>query len=79
MMDPFAEKIIKLQPYWPIKALDEKKLRLFKLAKSGAPKPKPGTKLGNAIRYFTRPGCSSFDLVFNKKIRVLRPDWFQAV
>jgi hypothetical protein len=77
----FRKQIEKLAPHWftppqAIRAAKTKK-RLLKLARAGGSKPKTTTRLGQALQRYTLKGQKSYDPVFTKKIRKLRPDWFR--
>jgi len=81
--DPvFDKKIRKLRPDWFKSTSVKKKERLLELAAiPGSKKPnrhakdEKERKFGSALRRYTRVGGSSFDPVFDKKIRELRPGW----
>lgn len=53
----------------------QKKNELRQLAESGAPRPKPHTTLGVALRNYTGPAGHSYDAEFTRQIYDLRPDW----
>lgn len=76
--DPkFAEQIRALRPDWFITAT-HKKQKLLAMAERGEARPLPSSKdpLAKAlITYIFKTG-KSYDPVFDKQIRSLRPDWF---
>ena len=83
--DPvFLSKIRELRPDWFENTADTKKEKLFKLAKSGGKRPRNTAKnpeerkLGNALSKYTSKSQLTYDPIFDKKIRELRPDWFPA-
>ncbi len=73
--DPvFDKQIKKLRPdwfYWP----ESNKKTLLEMATKGENRPSQKTKSGLALSIYTNKS-SSYDPVFDKKIRKLRPDWF---
>jgi superfamily II DNA or RNA helicase len=78
----FNAKIRKLRPDWFEDTVVINKAKLIELAKGGAGRPN-GTskdryekKLGRALVCYTNESSNTFDIVFNKQIRMLRPDWF---
>lgn len=78
--DPiFSKTIKKLRPDWFVdrsKKANENKQKLIKMAKSGKPRPKYGhSMLGRLLSSYTIKS-SSYDSVFTKHIKRLRPDWF---
>jgi len=82
--DPaFDRKIRKLRPDWFINTADLRKEELLKLAKSGAKRPSRTAKdpeerkLGQVLHSYLDKSHGSYDPVFDKKIRRLRPDWFR--
>jgi len=82
--DPiFDKKIRKLRPDWFINTADLRKEELLKLAKSGAKRPSRTAKdpeerkLGQVLHSYLDKSHGSYDPVFDKKIRRLRPDWFR--
>ena len=75
----FAKLIKKLSPSWFLVENNskQKKQDLIKIAKSGKPKPNSKkTKLGKVFRTYTCYKYSTYDIVFTKVIKELRPDWF---
>jgi len=77
--DPdFNKKIRKLGPDWFESTADINKAKLLKLARSGAKRPNKRTnKLGGVLGNYTNKNQECYDPVFDKKIRELRPDWFE--
>lgn len=72
----FTKKIRKLRPDWFLSNSEiskETKRTLLEMAAKGRPKPERRSSLGIAIRNY-----SFRDPVFDRKIRRLRPDWFQT-
>ncbi len=58
---------------------DAKKKALVLLAKKKAEgKPENLTPLGNALRNYLSRHSASYDQVFEKQIKSLRPDWFKT-
>ena len=56
-----------------------KKNLLLKMAKNGEPKPKQKVHpLGSVLGNYICSGSTSYDPIFDKKIRELRPDWFTS-
>jgi len=51
------------------------KKKLLEMARNGASRPKSKTKLGDRLCRYSSP-CSSYDDVFTKELRSIRPDWF---
>lgn len=79
--DPvFARKIKKTRPDWFVsrsRIAEQKKRQLLALAKKGGPRPKQQRHpLGNVLGAYTRETSDSYDPVFARKIKKLRPDWF---
>ncbi len=76
----FTRRIKTVNPDWMLKrlaAMKSRKQQLLSLARRDAPRPAYDTSLGNALSRFTNKGTgTSFDSVFNSKIRKLRPNWF---
>ena len=82
--EKFDKKIRELRPDWFItqsQKVIEKKKKLLKIAKQGLPRPSQRSKdpeekvYGKALcRYIGNECC--YDEIFAKKIRELRPDWF---
>ena len=81
--DPvFDRKIRELRPDWFIKSrMDLKKEKLLELARSGAKRPSSTAndpeKLGSALSSYTSKSQGTYDPVFTRRIRRLRPDWFK--
>jgi DNA-binding XRE family transcriptional regulator len=79
--DPVFDKTIrKLRPDWfvsPTQIANQKKQKLIQMAKNGEDKPKSRTKIGNCLNSYTKKSNGSYDPVFDKIIRELRPDWFK--
>ena len=79
----FDKEIRKLSPNWFIsksQIADQKKKLLIKIAKSG--KNRPGqntTDVGKSLTSYTCKTSGSYDAIFDKKIRKLRPDWFGKI
>jgi chorismate mutase len=75
--DPvFDKQIRKLRPDWFVSTANQNKKLLLKIAKNGKDRPHWKSKLGWALYNYTRKSSSSYDPVFDKQIRKLRPDWF---
>ena len=79
--DPvFDKKIRKLRPEWFLSQTERakiNKIKIIKLAKSGKNKPiGKNNFLANKISSYTNKVSSSYDPVFDKELRSLRPDWF---
>jgi len=75
----FVEKLKKIRPDWLITQSDranQKKKQLLKIAKNGDNKPHSESKLGKAFRSYKYQYSTSYDPVFIKKIKKIRPDWF---
>ena len=73
----FDEQIRTLRPDWFEDTAASNKSELMKLASDGAKRPRQRQdKLGRALTCYTNAGSGSFDQIFSKKIRSLRPDWF---
>ena len=71
----FDKEIRILAPKWFENTANKNKEKLLKLTKSGASRPKKSkTPLGNALYRYTNSSNGSFDAVFDKEIRKLRPD-----
>ena len=77
--DPeFKKEIRELRPDWFISRsdiTDQKKQQLLNM--TGELKPSKKHLLGIALRVYTNPKSGSYDPVFDKEIRELRPDWFK--
>ena len=81
--DPvFDKKIRKLRPDWFVKTATVKKQKLLDMASKGHKRPQSRSTnreerlLAIVLTGYTRPTNPCYDLVFDKKIRKLRPDWF---
>jgi superfamily II DNA or RNA helicase/chorismate mutase len=79
--DPvFDKEIRKLRPDWfftPAEKANENKKKIIRIAKNGKSKPHYKThNLGSFLYQYTNKSSSSYDPVFDKEIRKLRPDWF---
>jgi superfamily II DNA or RNA helicase len=79
--DPeFDKNIRKIRPDWfvPQSELAKgKKRKLLEMAKNREDKPKKReNKLGSALISYTSQSSETYDQVFDKEIRELRPDWF---
>jgi hypothetical protein len=73
----FDKKIRKLRPDWFVSSTDENKTLLLEMAESGKPKPKCGRNpLGGRLWGYTHSSRKSYDPDFDKRVRILRPDWF---
>lgn len=58
---------------------ESKKKALLVLAKTkGEEKPRNLTPLGNALRNYMCRGSASYDQVFERQMKKLRPDWFST-
>jgi len=76
--DPvFDKKIRELKPDWFRDLAAEKKEELLRQALAGAARPRQSENLGKALSGYVCGSASSFDTVFDRKIRKLRPDWFK--
>jgi hypothetical protein len=79
----FDKKIRELRPDWFINKYDKaqkKKDQLLVMAKTD--KPRPASRkhpLGGVLSQYTNLGRCSYDPIFDKKIRELRPDWFEGI
>jgi hypothetical protein len=47
------------------------------MARNGRARPAPRTKLYSCFFNYTLKGSSSYDVGFTKKLKKLRPDWFE--
>ena len=56
--------------------VDGNKQKLIEMAKSGEKRPTKKTKIGRALTAYTYDSGNSYDSIFTKKIKKLRPDWF---
>ena len=76
--DPaFDKEIRKLRPDWFVNTAKENKIELLKVARNEETRPIARKhKLGSALCWYTNPKSESYDPVFDKEIRELRPDWF---
>lgn len=78
--DPkFDRDIRKLRPDWFVSKSDranQKKAKLFEMARKGESKPHHRTKMGSALIHYTLKKSSSYDPKFDREIRKARPDWF---
>ena len=76
--DPvFDKQIRKLRPDWFVSTSKQNKKLLLEIAKNGKDKPSRKTKLGGVLYNYTYKSSDSYDPVFDKQIRKLRPDWFK--
>ena len=78
----FHTKIIKLRPDWLVlssEIVKQNKDKILKVAKSGKPKPKFPDRMASLLINYTHTKQHSYDSVFDKKIRILRPDWFGSI
>ena len=77
----FTTEIKKLAPKWFIfrsgSAIRNKK-ELLLMAKNKKDKPPRRTRLYYALLKYTQSKSNSYDKDFDKKIRLLRPDWFMS-
>lgn len=69
----FDKTIRKLQPDWFKDNANDKKKEILNFASLTEVKPK---HLINVLRNYTNKKSKCYDIVFDKKIRKLRPDWF---
>jgi hypothetical protein len=77
----FDKKIRKLAPNWFISrydAVNEKKRQLLEMARKKLPKPSQRTQIGRALGKYTWNKSESYDPVFAKQIKKIRPDWFTS-
>lgn len=77
--DKFFTKLIKkLRPDWFETNIRSKtnKEYLINIAKNGEDKPHYKTKLGSLFKNYIYKSESSYDPVFTKLIKKIRPDWF---
>jgi len=76
----FKKKIMNLRPDWFITQSDkanQKKKQLLEMAKSGKDRPnKEKHPLGKVLGSYIDSNHRSYDLIFTKKIKRIRPDWF---
>ena len=75
----FYKTISKLRPDWFLsqkEGASQKKKKLIEMAKNGDKRPSFETKIGQALSNYTRESSFVYDIVFDKTIRKLRPDWF---
>lgn len=75
--DPtFTKEIKKIRPDWFISITCKFKEKLIEIAKNKKSKqPKTTSKLGLAFRGYTKKNSKTYDPIFTKKIRSIRPDW----
>ena len=78
--DPvFTAEIKALRPDWFVDTAALKKAELKAMALRGEPRPsaaKGKHPLGSALCNYTHLSSKSYDPVFDREIRALRPDWF---
>jgi hypothetical protein len=79
--DPvFTAEIKALRPDWFVDTVMLKKTELKAMAMRGEPRPSAGPNnkhpLGRALCNYTHLSSKSYDPVFDREIRALRPDWF---
>lgn len=55
---------------------EAKKFALYRLAASGAPAPRPGSRDYSNLYNYTYERSGSFDEFFAERMREVRPDWF---
>jgi chorismate mutase len=76
----FDKEIRELRLDWLITKFNiaqEKKNKLLEMAKNGEPRPNNKKhSLGGVLSFYTNAKSESYDPVFDKEIRELRPDWF---
>ena len=71
----FDKKIRALGPDWFVTRSDianQKKYKLLEMANNGEPKPLERTKMGIALKSYTKRDSGSYNPEFDKKIRVLK-------
>ena len=81
--DPiFDKKIRELRPDWftsQTEISDNKKKQLLEKARNGEPRPVYAKHpLGIILHKYTNKNNGSYDPIFDKQIRELRPDWFET-
>ena len=74
--EEFDKEIRNLRPDWFENKSLKIKQELLQIAKSGKPRPRKITTLGNALSHYTTKS-KSYNPDFDKEIRNLRPDWFE--
>jgi hypothetical protein len=78
----FDKTIRKIAPSWFVSRSEitkENKKQLIKMAKNGEPRPGQNTnRLGRRLTSYTCKSSESYDSVFDKIIRKIRPDWFRS-
>jgi hypothetical protein len=78
--DPtFTATIKKIAPEWLVNTAEQNKLKLIKLAQTGAGRPSNRTQLGSAFQSYIRPSQTTYDPDFLKMITEVAPGWFADV
>ena len=76
--DPKFDQYIKqLRPDWFEDKVQIKKDQLIEIAKNGDQRPNKKHPLGEALVNYTNKKKGSYDPIFDRIIRALRPDWFR--
>lgn len=74
----FRSKIKKANPAWLETSADIKKNKLIEMALNNEGRPKTGSPLYWALINYTSKGRSGYSQTFAKKIKKMRPDWFDG-
>jgi chorismate mutase len=73
------QALLKLFNFGKETTADINKKLLLEMAENGKDKPHYKSKLGKALSCYTLKCSRSYDDVFTKKIKKLRPDWFLSL
>ena len=74
----FDKRLRSLRPDWfPSNPSIAKKEKLIQMAENGEDMPQYQSSLGMALKNYTNSSADTFDENFDKKIKLLRPDWFR--
>ena len=68
------------ETFWlfPENTADVKKKQLLQIAENNLPKPSyRNHPLGRALSTYTNKSWNTYDPIFTKKLKEIRPDWFQ--
>jgi hypothetical protein len=74
----FKKTLMNIRPDWFIsrsEIVQMKKKKLLEMAKNG--EKRPYDNLGSCLSNYVGKGSGTYDAIFTKKIKKLRPDWFQ--
>lgn len=71
----FTNEIKRIRPDWLVSKSDHNKQLLLDLARKGKPRPR-NTQLGRALNHYNSSNSASYDPIFTKQIKKIRPDWF---